>query len=252
MHTGGECTHLISSHLSPPQAKLPELMDAIERMEDLVIRYCGRRDAPVNAHTLAEDIRRSKLEALLLDDLEKHVQLNRAKLTSYAVLREEHNTYCECTGHTHARKSKPKGPPHPGEDDPMTSVHSLKARAIKDIKDSKTRTGTGTRTRNHLNVGIVERAATTRRILGVRRTRPRKVVLRERTKTRTQRTLTILTRRIQQTVNQNLKSVDSTRFFQCGCWLKCESLNGSRLESIQVQERRHGPRALHTREADSW
>ena len=82
---------------------MPELMDAIERMEDLVIRFCGRRDATVNAHTLADDTRISKLEALLLDDLEKHVQLNRARLTSYAVLREELNTYCECRGHKHAR-----------------------------------------------------------------------------------------------------------------------------------------------------
>ena len=52
-------------------------------------RYCGRRDAQRNAHTLSDDIRISSLEALLSDDLEKHVQLNRASLTSYGVLRKE-------------------------------------------------------------------------------------------------------------------------------------------------------------------
>ena len=59
----------------------------------------------------------SSLEALLLDDLEKHVKLNRARLTSYAVLREEIKTYCECTGHA-ARNAKQNGSSHPGGDDP--------------------------------------------------------------------------------------------------------------------------------------
>ena len=105
--------------LSPSRVKLPELMGAIERMEDLVRRYCSRRDAQGNAHTLADDIRMSSLEALLPDDLQKHVQLNRARLNSYGVLREEIKTYCECRGHAHARNTKPKGPSHPGGDDPM-------------------------------------------------------------------------------------------------------------------------------------
>ena len=97
---------LLREILSPPRVKLPELMCAIERMEDL-------------AHTLAEDIRMSSFEALLPDDLEKHAQLNRAKLTSYGVLREEIKTYCEFRGHANARNAKQKGSSHPGEDDPM-------------------------------------------------------------------------------------------------------------------------------------
>ena len=55
--------------------KLLELMGAIEKMEDLVRRICGRRDVQGNVHSLAEDIRMSALEALWPDDLEKHVQL---------------------------------------------------------------------------------------------------------------------------------------------------------------------------------
>ena len=61
----------------------------------------------------------SSLEALLPDDLEKHVQLNRARLTSYGVLREEIKTYCDCRGHASARNTKQKGSSHPGGDDPM-------------------------------------------------------------------------------------------------------------------------------------
>ena len=107
---------LLREILSPPRPKLPDQMCAIERMEDLVRRFCGRRDAQGNAHTLADDFRRSSLEALLPDDLEKHVQLNRARLTSHGVLREEIKTYSEGRGHANARR---KGSSHPQRDDPM-------------------------------------------------------------------------------------------------------------------------------------
>ena len=99
--------------------KLLELMGAIERMEDLVRRYSSRRDAQGNAHTLAEDIRMSSLEALLPDDLEKHVKLNRTRLTSYGVFREKIKTFCECRGHANARNMRQKGSSHPGGNDPM-------------------------------------------------------------------------------------------------------------------------------------
>ena len=56
--------------------------------------------------------------SLLPDDLEKHVQLSRATLNSYGVLREEIKTYCEYRGHA-ARNAKQKGSSHPGGDDPM-------------------------------------------------------------------------------------------------------------------------------------
>ena len=94
-------------------------MSAIEKMEDLVRRYSSRRDAQGNAHSLSEDIRMGSLEALLPDDLEKHVQLNRARLTAYGVLREQIKTYCECRGHANARNTRQKGSSHPGGDDPM-------------------------------------------------------------------------------------------------------------------------------------
>ena len=116
-YTAGRARSLLREILSLMRAKLPELMCAIEKMEDLVRRYySSRRDAQGNAHNLAEDIRMSSLEALLSDDLEKHVQLNRARLTSYGVLRQEIKTYCECRGHANARR---KGSSRPGGDDPM-------------------------------------------------------------------------------------------------------------------------------------
>ena len=116
-YTAGRARSLLREVLSPTRAKLPELMCAIEKMGDLV-RRC-QRDAQGNAHNLAEDIRMSSLEALLPDDLEKHVQLNRARVTSCGVLREEIKTYCECRGRANARNTKQKGSSHPGGDDPM-------------------------------------------------------------------------------------------------------------------------------------
>ena len=118
LYTPARARSLLREILST-QAKLLELMGAIEKMEDLVRRYSSRRDAQGNAHTLAEDIRMSSVEALLPDDLEKHVQLNRARLTSYGVLREEIKTYCECRDHANARNARQKGLSHPGGDDPM-------------------------------------------------------------------------------------------------------------------------------------
>ena len=81
-YTAGRARSLLREILSPSRAKLPELMGAIQRMEDLVRRCCRRRDAQGNAHALPDDIRMSSLEALLLDDLEILVQLNRARLNS--------------------------------------------------------------------------------------------------------------------------------------------------------------------------
>ena len=72
-YTAGRARSLLREILSPTPAKLPELMWAIEKMEDLVRHYSNRRDAQGYAHNLAEDIR-SSLEALLPDDLEKHVR----------------------------------------------------------------------------------------------------------------------------------------------------------------------------------
>ena len=43
--TAGRARSLLREILSPSRVMLPELMGAIERMEDLVRRYCGRRDA---------------------------------------------------------------------------------------------------------------------------------------------------------------------------------------------------------------
>ena len=97
-----------------------------------------------------------------------------------------------------------------------------------------------TRTRIRLNVGTVESADTTRKTVGARRTLA-KVVREESTIPRMQRMLTILTRN-----HQMLNQKSTSGFTLMLMLLKCEGLNGSRLESTQVQERRHGSRVSDT------
>ena len=75
-------------------------------------RYSGRRDAQGKVNSLAEDIRMSSLEALLPDDLEKHVQPCETEFVEF-LERQEVKTYCECGGHA-ARNTKQKGSSHPG------------------------------------------------------------------------------------------------------------------------------------------
>ena len=182
-------------------------------------RYSSRRDAQRNAHSLAEDIRFSSFEALLPDDLEKHVQLNRARLTSYGVLREEIKTYCECRGHANARNTRQKGSSHPGGDDPMDTGAFGKKQGQTRQRQARQRQRQGKgkqgqqgqhgqdkdkskdKNKIRLNVGIVENVDTTRKTVGARRTP--KVVRKENTNPRMQM-LTILTRN-HQLLNQKLK-----------------------------------------------
>ena len=51
--------------------------------------YYGRRNVQGYPHTYADGIGMSSQEALLLDDVEKHAQLNRAIFKSYVDLKEE-------------------------------------------------------------------------------------------------------------------------------------------------------------------
>ena len=111
------------------------------------------------------------LKLLLPDDLEKYAQLNRARLTSYGVLREEIKIYCECRGHAIARNAKQKGASHPGEADPINIGASGKgegkqSKGIMAKGKSKWKQGQHRR----VSVGTVESADTSRKNVGARRT----------------------------------------------------------------------------------
>ena len=121
-------------------------MGATEKKEDLVRSYRGRRDAQCRQHVIAEDIRMSSLETLLRQDLEKHVQLNRERIGTCGVLREELRTDCENRGH--ARTS-----------------HTQEETIPWTLARSRTERIAGT-ARVRSSVGTVESASTTRRTVG--------------------------------------------------------------------------------------
>ena len=128
------------------------------------------------------------------------------------VVREAIQTCCECRGHTRARSTEPKDPSHPEGYDPVEhgkGKHGKGKFKRGAMTASAARTRTRRRTRTQSNVGTAESAVTARRIVGAERTKPLKVVQRERTRTRAQRMLTISTRQNQPTVCQKSKSVDS-------------------------------------------
>ena len=97
--TTGRTRGILKEILSPGKCRLSELQQAVERLEDLMRRYCLRRDQDGRRHVLSEDIRMASLEQLLPDDVEKHCQLNGARLSSYQLLREEVIMFAEARGH---------------------------------------------------------------------------------------------------------------------------------------------------------
>ena len=225
-----------------PRAKLPELMGAIEKMEDLVRRYCSRRDAQGNARNLAEDIRMSSLEALLPDDLEKHVQLNPARLTSYGVLREQIKTYCECRGHA-ARNVRQKGPSHPGGDDPMDIGAFGKGKG----KQSKGKHGKG----KEKGKGSVEcwncgkRGHYSKDCWSKKNTKGGSKG-KHKPKNADAHNLDSKPSIDEPEVEIDEFSMTYLNVMDFKSLRRCEGLDGSRLELTQVQERRHGLRVSRT------
>ena len=91
----------------------------MERLEDMMRCFTQRRDARNGQrHTLAEDIRMASLEALLLEELERHCQLQRSRLDTYQKLREEVVLYSEARGYV-APKLGQASKAREDRDDPM-------------------------------------------------------------------------------------------------------------------------------------
>ena len=94
--------------LSPGRAKLVELQGAVERLDDLMRRYTQRR----------ENIRMAALEELLLEELERHCQLQRSRVDTYQKLREEVVLHAEARGYV-APKLGQVSKAREDRDDPM-------------------------------------------------------------------------------------------------------------------------------------
>ena len=132
--TAGRSKNLLKAIMNPGKARIEDLMGAIERLEDLMRRYTSRRMADGNFAVLNEDIKMTCLESLLPDNLEQHVQLNRARLSNYSLLRSEIMMYAEAK-QTATAGAMPKvsKPPDDGGQRPM-DLDSLYKGGGKDPK----------------------------------------------------------------------------------------------------------------------
>ncbi len=84
-------------HLINPNkcAKMEELSHTIELWEEQLRLYEQRKRADGTRHTLDEEIKISVLEHLCPSELERHLQLNRARYVTYQDVRDEVSLYLE-------------------------------------------------------------------------------------------------------------------------------------------------------------
>ena len=88
--TGGRRTAMLRHILNLNTcAKLEELSNAVKTWEEQVRQYESRRKSDGTRHQLDEEIKISVLEHLCSAELEKHLQLNRARHGTYQDVRDE-------------------------------------------------------------------------------------------------------------------------------------------------------------------
>ena len=88
--TSGRKRNLLRAILNPERCKSwAAVRPAIEQLEDLVRRYESRKSASGVRELLSDDIKSASLEMLVPTDLEKHLILNKNRLTTYELMKQE-------------------------------------------------------------------------------------------------------------------------------------------------------------------
>ena len=88
--TSGRKRNILRAILQPERVKTwTAVRPAIEQLEELIRRYEARRNASRVRETLSDDIKSASLEMLVPPHLEKHLLLNKSRLTSYALIKQE-------------------------------------------------------------------------------------------------------------------------------------------------------------------
>ena len=89
------------------------LMAQLVSWEEQVARYEQRKDKDGERQKIPEDIRMSSIEALVPEELEKHLLLNAQRLTDYLKMREEVVMYVEArTGQNYTAANGKKNDPN--------------------------------------------------------------------------------------------------------------------------------------------
>lgn len=87
--TAGRKRNILRAILNPERTKTWEgVRPAIEQLDDLIRRYEARKNENGLRETRSDDIKRTAIELLVPQDLEK-LLLNKSRLTSYALIKQE-------------------------------------------------------------------------------------------------------------------------------------------------------------------
>jgi len=86
--TGGRRRNMLRAIMTPARVKLEEVGNALQVWEEMVERY-ERRGTLRGEPPLAEDIKCSAVEGMMPEELERHLQMNAARLQKYQEMRQE-------------------------------------------------------------------------------------------------------------------------------------------------------------------
>eukprot|EP00435_Cladocopium_sp_Y103_P049824 s1304_g15.t1 len=88
--TAGRKRNILRAILNPERTKTWEgVRPGIEQLDDLIRRYEARRNESGQKESLGDDIKCTAVELLVPQDLEKHLILNKNRLTSYSLMKQE-------------------------------------------------------------------------------------------------------------------------------------------------------------------
>ena len=80
--TAGRKRNVLMAILNPERTKSWEgVRPALEQLDDLIRRYEARKNEAGTREVLSDDIKCTAVELLVLQDLEKHLILNKSRLT---------------------------------------------------------------------------------------------------------------------------------------------------------------------------
>ena len=106
--TAGRKRNILRAILKPERVKRSEnVRAAIEQLEDLVRRYENRKNEAGERERLSEDIKATSLELLVPSDIERHLLLNKGRLTTYAQMKSEIDLVIESSLGSKAPISRP-------------------------------------------------------------------------------------------------------------------------------------------------
>ena len=100
--TGGRKRNLLRMIINPGRSSITDLQSSIERWEGFISRYERKVRQP-----LSDELKLAGLEALVPEDIERHLMLNSNRLTTYLEARLEVVTYVEARTGLKIKDSRP-------------------------------------------------------------------------------------------------------------------------------------------------